>query len=296
MFKRKKNVVTHSGSFHPDDVFGVAVLSRVLKGNINVIRTRDEIVIKKADYALDVGGISNPETNRFDHHQEGGAGKRDNGVPYASFGLIWRKFGVEIAQSEECAAAIDKALVQYVDAMDNGFGELKPVYADAKPFTFGNFIMNLNPDGGASQGQYDYAFKKAVKIADQALMDLIAKENRKILAAGAIKTAYEKADDKRVILLDGFYPWDNVLNKFSEPLFVVEPGSSGGGWKVAAVRDNISAFENRKNLPSKWAGKRDQELADITGVSDAVFCHNQLFVAYAKSKEGALKLAKLAIS
>ncbi len=43
-------------------------------------------------------------------------------------------------------------------------------------------------------------------------------------------------------------------------------------------------------------GLRDEELQKITGVEDAVFCHKGLFLAVSKSKEGAVKLAELALS
>ena len=46
----------------------------------------------------------------------------------------------------------------------------------------------------------------------------------------------------------------------------------------------------------EWAGKKDEELQKITGVSDALFAHRKLFMAAAKSKEGALKLAKIALN
>jgi uncharacterized UPF0160 family protein len=42
---------------------------------------------------LDVGDIYNPDQFRFDHHQAGGAGKRENDISYASCGLIWKHFG-----------------------------------------------------------------------------------------------------------------------------------------------------------------------------------------------------------
>ena len=89
------------------------------------------------------------------------------------------------------------------------------------------------------------------------------------------------------------------MNKYPEPLFVVVPRLGEGDkmiWRTGAIRDNLGSFINRRSFPVAWAGKREKELAEITGVSDALFCHNKLFVAYAKSKEGALALAKLALA
>src|ERR1035437_8037366 len=93
ILKQKKILVTHNGIFHADDIFATATLSLLLDGHIKVTRTRDENLIKSADYVYDVGGIYDPALNRFDHHQVGGAGKRDNGIPYAAFGLVWMQYG-----------------------------------------------------------------------------------------------------------------------------------------------------------------------------------------------------------
>ena len=75
----KKTLITHNGSFHTDDIFACATLSLMLekKGEkFEIIRTRDEEIIKTGDYVFDVGGVYDEEGNRFDHHQKGGAGVR----------------------------------------------------------------------------------------------------------------------------------------------------------------------------------------------------------------------------
>ncbi len=60
-------IATHSGSFHADDVVGIA-LATVLYPQAQVIRTRDVDVLKNADLRIDVGGKANPDTGDFDHH------------------------------------------------------------------------------------------------------------------------------------------------------------------------------------------------------------------------------------
>ena len=62
------------------------------------------------------------------------------------------------------------------------------------------------------------------------------------------------------------------------------------------MRKEKNSFKNRKDFPTIWAGLRDEKLQKVTGVSDSIFCHRGLFLAVAKSKEGAVKLAKLALS
>ena len=97
--KKRIAIITHSGSFHPDDCFAVATLLIYLESQplpAVVKRTRDAKVIKTGDFVVDVGNVYDPSKDRFDHHQEGGAGIRDNGIPYASFGLVWKKLKGEI--------------------------------------------------------------------------------------------------------------------------------------------------------------------------------------------------------
>ena len=87
-----KKIVTHNSTFHADDVFAVATLL-IIEPDAEVIRTRDENIISSADYVVDVGQIYDKDKKRFDHHQLGGAGKRDDGIEYASFGLVWKEYG-----------------------------------------------------------------------------------------------------------------------------------------------------------------------------------------------------------
>src|SRR3989344_2675707 len=89
----KKLIVVHDGGFHADDVFSVAALLLYLSGDAKVVRTRDPRIIESGDFVVDVGGVYDAERNRLDHHQTGGAGARTNGIPYAAFGLVWKKFG-----------------------------------------------------------------------------------------------------------------------------------------------------------------------------------------------------------
>jgi uncharacterized UPF0160 family protein len=102
-----KTVVTHNGKFHSDEIFGVAVLQLVYGiEHLEIIRTRDQIQIDKADIVLDVGGVYDPALQRFDHHQVGGP-VRENGLPYAAFGLVWREYGENVTGSNEIADKIE---------------------------------------------------------------------------------------------------------------------------------------------------------------------------------------------
>src|SRR3989339_2007075 len=119
-----KKLITHNGSFHSDDIFACAALCLMLekdKKKFEIIRTRDEKIIKTGDYVFDVGGIYDEKTNRFDHHQKEGAGGRENGIPYSSFGLIWKHFGIDLCgKNIDVWSMIDFKIVTPIDAVDNG--------------------------------------------------------------------------------------------------------------------------------------------------------------------------------
>ena len=120
-------------------------------------------------------------------------------------------------------------------------------------------------------------------------------ERDKQEGAKIVQEAYRNTEDKRIVIIDAPYSWQDALSEHQEPLYVVKPKSQNTFWEVECVRDNPYGFSNRKDLPESWAGKFDAALANETGVPDALFCHNRRYSAVARSKEGALKLAQLAL-
>jgi len=291
-FNKKKILVTHNGSFHADDLFATAVLSILNNDNIKIIRTRNEKLIAKGDYVYDVGGIYNPETNCFDHHQKGGAGKRDNGIEYSSFGLVWKKYGEKICGSKEVGVRIEEKLVQSIDANDNGVN-LFEVKGEVAPYLIQDIFYAFRPSWREEQ-DYDSCFMKLIPFVVEILKREIIKTRDMLEAEDIIKNTYVKAEDKRVIIFnEGSYPWEEVINEYPEPLYVIFKKSET--WRAEAVRKEKYKFETKKPFPESWEGKRDEEMAKASGVPDAVFCHNGRFLVVAKSKEGIIALVQKAL-
>lgn len=291
LFKKKKICVTHNGSFHADDIFATATLSILNNGNIKIIRTRDPEWFLKGDYVYDVGGIYNPKMNRFDHHQEGGAGSRQNGTPYSSFGLVWREYGEKICGSKEVADKIEDRLVQSIDANDNGINIFE-VKGGVVPYLIQDIFYNFRPSWKEEQN-YDACFMKLIPFVIEILKREIIQTKDRIEAESMVREAYKNAEDKRIIFFNGTYPWFETINEYPEPLYVIS--KKGDTWRAEAVRKEKYKFETRKPFPVEWAGKRDEEMAKISGVSDAIFCHNGRFLIVAKSKEGIIELAQKAL-
>ncbi len=305
--QEKLKLVTHDGSFHADDIFAAATLILFLEKTSNdfsaqggpvsgweIIRTRDPEIINTGDYVFDVGGVYDEANNRFDHHQKGGAGKRDNGIEYSSFGLVWKKYGKELTRSDEAMELIDKRLASPVDAHDNGLDLVKKKY-EISPYLIQDFFRVMRPTWRETDLKVDEMFLKSVEIAKEILSREIIYALDTEFANKVILSIYQNTEDKKIIVLDKNYPSSEILNKLPKTLFLVYPRDTNNYWGVKAVRQDFKSFKNKKDLPKNWAGLRDRELANISGVSDAVFCHRALFMAVAKTKEGAIKLAQIAI-
>ncbi len=262
---------------------------------IKIRRTRDRDEIDAADFAVDVGEEYDPERDRFDHHQEGGAGKRDNGIPYAAFGLVWKKYGPAVCGSKEIAEIVDAKLAQPIDAIDNGMSlhEGESRVDGVYPYTIASMVAAFRPTWQEPESDSDVLFDSLVKLATGVIDRERAHGQATMAAADEVEAAYQQADDQRMVVLEKDLPWRNVLCGKPEPLLVVYPKPERGEWCVKAVPDD--GFDNRIDLPNHWAGKSGQELERATGVEGSVFAHRAQFMAVAKTKAQAKRLARKAL-
>ncbi len=296
MFYKKPKVVTHSGTFHPDDITAVAILSLYLDKPIKIIRSRDPKIWATADYIFDVGGEYNPEKNQFDHHQESFTMKRENGITYSSAGLAWKHFGEKVAGSHDVWKKIEEKIIQPFDANDNGIEISKNNFEGVQEYSFGDYLHSFNNTWHEKDRDSLKAFTFAVEEAKKMLQREIQRTKDSLLAEKYVQEIYEKSDDKRLIIFDEVYSWKKVIERHPEPLIVILQTPESGIWNAYTVPIFGSKFERRIYFPQSWAGKNGKDLAEITGVPDATFCHKGKFIAAAKSKDGAIALAKLALS
>ncbi len=287
-------IVTHGGSFHQDELFALATL-RLVYHAAEIIRTRDPAVIATADIVVDIGGICDPDKNKFDHHQEGGAGKRGNGIPYAAFGLVWKKFGKKVCGGRaDVADLMDKKMIQSIDAADNGVMVYTPVRKELHPYLFDDFMNAITPTW-RNEKSIDEVFDQILGIVKLVLEKEIEKAKFFFEDSEEVKKAYAATSDKRIIILDHPYPWKSILSRYPEPLFVIYQDQNTEEWVIMAVKKDPRTFMYRKLFPESWGGLVGKPLGDLIGVKDAVFCHNKRFIAKAWSKESAINMAKIAL-
>lgn len=309
IFKPKIRVVTHSGGFHPDDVFACATLSLWADGQdkrLEIKRTRDEKFFALADIVVDVGMKYDSARNWFDHHQKGGAGIRGNGptsqgfdgagIPHASFGLVWQKFGTEVCQSKEISKIVDERLVAPIDAGDNGINIFIPNNLNVVEHITGQAILNFNPTWLEDYQSTDQAFKEALTFAKAILKREIAKAKSELEGARMTKEAIEKQNNPEILVLEKYTDWEKEVSKHKNIKFVVYKHRNGSDWAVQTGRDDLEDYDsNRATFPQSWQGLRDGELANVIDIKDAVFCTNGGWYAVARSKDSALKMAQMAL-
>lgn len=291
-----QTIVTHSDSFHPDDVLAVATVTLYLgKEEYEIIRTRDETIIEKADWVLDVGGKYDPESKRFDHHQIV-VPERSNKIPYSAFGLVWCELGEKLCGSANIAKSIEEKLVLPIDAADNQMTVCRPVCDGLAPFVFFDVINTFKP-AWESKENYHVGFCRAVSFARKMLRRMIARGQGFETMRALIKQTHDEAKDVKMLVFDKPIARGEVaeykdVKVFVSPVF----GDDTTNWWAMAVPKKNGGLTNRAIFPKEWGGLADERLEEVSGVQGAVFCHKELYLFVTKTKEAALEAASKVVS
>ncbi len=265
-----KEAFTHSGKFHCDDVFSAALLT-YLNPDIKIIRGYN--VPEDFDgVVFDIGG------GKFDHHQVG-ALVRDNGIPYAAFGLLWKEFGTVILSESE-AENFDKTFIQDLDYSDNT-GERNDL---------ADIISLFNPNWDEDKDT-DECFFEAKEVALKILTKKIELINSINRAKDFVSEGINNAKDK-IVVLSTRAPWKNFVNG-TDIEFVVYP-SDRGGYNAQGVSTAVGNTELKVPFPLEWRGKSEEELKAISKIETLTFCHNSGFLISAGTLDDVIKACKLA--
>lgn len=256
---------THGGRFHADDVFSAALLT-ILNPELQIERGF-QVPEDYDGIVFDIG------FGAFDHHQ---ADKeiRENGIPYAAFGLLWREFGTELL-SEEQVKRFDEKFVQPIDLSDNT-GEKNDI---------SDMISSFNPSW-SEKLDGDLCFHKAKEFAVQILMRKFQYYKDEEKADEIVEEAMKNADGE-ILILPQFVPWKNKVVGTSIQFVVFQ--SMRGGFNAQAVPKTEESPELLVPFPESWRGKSGNELQLESGIDDLTFCHASGFLIAADTLEGAKK-------
>lgn len=272
------NCITHAGTFHADDVFSSAFLESYLK-DVSIYRTNsvDPTLFSNDVFIYDVG------RGRFDHHQNDCL-KRENGIPYCSFGLLWKEYGKDflnrlgIARADRVWEMMDKDLVEGIDADDNGV--FPKVDANYKVKMLPGIVKIFNPSFLTEQTEEEQ-FVKACALAKMILEEEVYYIQGKALAEEKILDQLDDLDEgAKYMVLNSFLPYEEVLlgeEKANSILFVAYP-SNRGGYAIKTVPKSMEDRANRMDFPAEWAGLEGEELEKVSGIPGLTFCHATRFL------------------
>ena len=272
--QKDASAFTHSGKFHADDVFSSALL---LYLNPEITITRGNKVPDDFDgIVFDIG------RGRYDHHQKDSR-IRENGIPYAAFGLLWEDLGCEIL-GDELAEKFDEAFVQPLDNNDNT-GEKNELAS-----LIGSFNPSWDENGGT-----DEAFFRAVSVAGMILENKFARYLGNERADKRIEEVLETSDqtgDSRILVLPEFIPCQKRLSE-TEVAFVIFP-SNRGGYCIQPQKKEYS-LNYKCSFPSEWLGLENEELQKETGLSSATFCHKGGFLMSVGDLSDAIRACQISL-
>ncbi|XP_050422042.1 MYG1 exonuclease [Adelges cooleyi] len=321
-----KKLGTHNGQFHCDEAFGSYML-RLLYPNLEIIRTRDENLLNECDIVIDVGAVYDHSKRRYDHHQKSFNHSMSTLVPNAkwttklsSAGLVYCHYGREVLAKvinkdiqendlNTIYLKVYESFVQEIDAIDNGVS-----ICDGMPKY--NINTNLSSRVGTLNKQWNHvgefdemaAFEKAIKMIGAEFTETVLYTFQNWLPARTIivkslEKRFKTHPSGRVLELITFCPWKEHYFILEEELgddlnpkidFIIF-SDSNGNWRIQAMPLTPKSFELRKPLPKSWWGLRDNELSQVSGVDDCIFCHATGFIGGNKSKNGIIQMAEKAI-
>ena len=270
MTKVPNEAMTHNGRFHTDDVFSAALLE-ILNPKIKIERN-NIIPNGYPGLVFDLGD------GDYDHHGERSK-FRDNGVQYASFGLLWKEYGQTLVSEKE-AQIFDESFVQPLDIQDNNGGNNLLCRA----------ITQMNPKWD-EQADSDECFFNAVNIAKIILNNEIKSMRSTEHAEETVLDCLSKQKNGIVELPQGM-PWKSILIP-SDALYVIYP-SPRGGYNAQAIPKSVSSQECKLSFPESWRGK-SEDLEKITGIEGISFCHVHGYLLGANSLGAARAACELSM-
>ena len=288
---KESTIVTHDGKFHGDDVLACMIMAHVSDRNI-IIRTRDQDIISTADYVIDVGRDYDGNT-KFDHHQ---FDEKSDMYGKAAAGLVWYRYGYDYIRKLD-PTIDDRILGQCSSVMAEGFvgdidkGDLG-ILEGRSSSSMSTIISAMNVGDDVNQ-QFTSAMQVMQKCFDATLLAAIdrLKSVEEVLNSEVI--------DGNILVLKRGMACKQIVSEqpeFDSIKFIVIPQEKGDYRIVTVPISGVKGFSSRMNFPKEWADLQSDELSENTGIPGCIFCHKGLFIAGHETREGAIALAKLAIS
>lgn len=328
-------IATHDGVFHCDDALACYLLKNLDElANAEIIRTRNEELIAKADVVVDVGAVYDHINRRYDHHQRSFSetlrslrGESFADIKLSSAGLIYHHYGSRIVSKilendvESCQlgrvtevvfSKVYERFIKEIDAIDNGVSICKnPTYEIHTHISAR--VKELVPAWNEELNDEILLerFHKAIALVGKEFMNQVNFYGKTWypVRSYVLKAIEQRQDvDESGSILDlsdnkwgGSFPWKEHLLMIEQEMgltgtfkFVIYKDTSGN-YRVQAIPVDPHSFISRVPLNPEWQGLRDEKLQEKSGISGSFFVHATGFIGGNNSREGAIEMAKKSI-
>ncbi|MFC7694948.1 MYG1 family protein [Paeniroseomonas aquatica] len=220
-------------------------------------------------------------------------------------GLVWRHHGeaavaallgssgADVALVAQVAAEIDRDVVRRIDEIDHGENHPEDTLGLSSVVEDCNLRWNTPATG--DQAAEDAAFLRASEVVEGFLRRRMEAVHARLAAMSVVLEAHRGSADPRIMEIDRKMPWQDPVFEYGLPvLYAVYPVATGN-WMVDAMPPERGSYAQRLPLPEAWAGLLDAALVEASGIPDAVFVHRERFVGAARSRAGALAMARRAM-
>lgn len=273
------DILCHNGVFHADDVFSAVLLCEVYDRPLKICRTNHIPDSLSADtIVFDIG------YGKYDHHQKGGNGVRDNGIPYAAFGLLWKEYGevlcTRIGLDPQFGIPEFDRFVEGIDAYDNGLfhDESTPI------INISQCIRQFNPTWENSSPEFaNTCFLKAADFADIVFKNILNGMKSRYHARTLLLKELENTSSDTMILHQ-FLPYSACPEMKGRINKIIYP-SLRGGYNLQIICPDFC-------LPKSLWSLRSSPLQERTDISSAIFVSNNGRLCGAETIEDTMKFLK----
>ncbi|CAH8445888.1 unnamed protein product [Heterobilharzia americana] len=234
MMSIKKRIGTHDGCFHCDEVLAVAILKHLPEfEEADVVRSRDPNILSTCDVVVDVGGVYDPKTFRFDHHQKGFVlswskyfGVKIWDVKFSSAGLVYVHFGKKVLSLltglemesdtlDRIFTKVYESFILEIDAQDNGIVQSNMAMKYNISTGLYSRVRRLNPWWNKVDDS-EIAFHKALDLVDREFLDTVHYFTHcwwpaRYVVIEAMGCREDVDPSRHIIVLETSCPWKSHL-------------------------------------------------------------------------------------
>lgn len=250
--------------------------------------------------------------------------KLDHTIKLSSAGLIYHHFGKEVLieilknlgseKNDEDKLnifyeQIYRKFIKEIDGIDNGITICEnPKYEINTGIS--SRIGKFNPEWNENQTEEKFLerFMQAIDYIREEFVSIIKNLNNiwwpsRDIVADAVKNRFNIDESGAIIEIT-----TEIVPPYLKHLFMLEKELNIEGqikyaifkdndlFRVRAIPIHDESFILRKPLLEKWRGLRDQQLCDLAELPDCIFVHNTGFIGGSKSRETAIKMAKISLN